>query len=72
MNKKICVDSAADMYLDEMSKPTCWELAANSSKEELNKVLKKEKNHKTCTDIISIELLKYKSSTKLKPKTFAF
>ena len=61
LNRKICVDSAVETYLDEISKPTCWELDANPSMEELNKILKKAKNHKTCTDVIdrTVEILKF-------------
>ena len=44
LNRKICVDSAVETYLDEISKLTCWELDANPSIEELNKILKKAKN----------------------------
>ena len=48
----------------------CWGLDhdANLSMEEFNKILRKAKISKLAPDVISIELLKHSSSTKLKPE----
>ena len=58
LNQNIHVDPQLEQYIQKMRKPTCQYLDEPPTFEEFNKIIKSAKNHKTGTDIQSVEILK--------------
>ena len=70
LNRKICISQQVELYIWSFRKPTCWELDEIPTYSEYLKALKSAKNHKSGTDCISVELLKYAESEKLNPAVY--
>lgn len=70
LNQNITTSYTTTQYLEELRRPICMKLDEIPTAEEFIKVIKEAKNHKTGTDHISIEILKYATSKHLKPMIF--
>ena len=69
-NRNISISSQVEIYISLYSKPVCWELDLLPSYDEFLKAVKNAKNHKSGTDCISVDLLKYSSSVQLGPAVY--